>query len=52
MDIGFFFFFCKKQKNKKQLDSLSLHAWLNNRYKAWSYTKKKYKEIKAYKKIV
>ena len=28
----------------------SLHARLNNHYKAWSYKKKNYKKIKAYRK--
>ena len=30
----------------------SLHARLNSQYKAWSYKKKKHKNIKAYKKSV
>ena len=30
----------------------SLHARLNSHYKAWSYKKKKYKKIKAYRKSV
>ena len=30
----------------------SLHARLNNHYKAWSYNKKKYKKIKTYRKSV
>ena len=29
-----------------------LHARLNNHYKAWSYNKKKYKQIKAYSKSI
>ena len=30
----------------------SLHARLDSHYKAWSYKKKKYKKIKAYKKSI
>ena len=28
----------------------SLHARINSHYRAWSYKKKKYKKIKAYRK--
>ena len=30
----------------------SLHARVNSHYEAWSYKKKKYKKIKAYRKSV
>ena len=33
-------------------NSDSLHAKLNSHYEAWSYKKKKYKNIKAYRKAV
>ena len=48
----FFFFYTKLTCNNFFVNWDLLYARLNSHYETWSYKKKKYKKIKAYRKVV